>query len=271
MQFQSNILYFLLLIGGMANLQISEAKAQQAPSLPLTSELSWPGTTSYNPAVPTPEQVLGHRIGERHTIPSQVVQYFEAVAKTSDRVTLREHGRTHEGRALIHAIVTRPEDQSRLDEIAMTHQRTIVNFESMQELVNESQIPGSKNPITSTREAPFVGAADITSLPAVAYMGYSVHGNEASGTEAAILTLYHLAAGEGPAIDSVLERVVTIIDPMFNPDGRDRFCDWANRNTKDLIVGEHIDSDRRIAFRTRRISNCFWITIVSRFKIIGSF
>ncbi len=236
------------------------AKAQTSPQLPLTSELSWPGTTSYNPNIPTPEEVIGHRIGERHTIPSQVVRYFEAVAKTSDRVTLREHGRTHEGRALIHAIVTRPEDQSRLDEIAVTHQRTIVNFESIQELVNESQIPGSKNPITSSREAPFVGAKDITSLPAVAYMGYSIHGNEASGTEAAMLTLYHLAAGKGPAIDSVLERVVTIIDPMFNPDGRDRFCDWANRNRGGVATTDPQDREHNEAWPNGR-TNHYWFDL----------
>ncbi len=188
----------------LVSLVLAKAALAQSPQLlsyPNTT-LSWPGTTSYDPSIPTPKEVFGHDIGERHTIPSQVVQYFEAVAAASDRVTLRQHGLTYEGRPLIHAIVTRPQDQNRLDEIQAQHATLVTGG----------------------------GDASLASAPAVAYMGYSIHGNEASGTEAAILTLYHLAAGQGPAVDSVLNRVVTIIDPMFNPDGRDRFTDWANRN-----------------------------------------
>jgi len=174
------------------------ATAQLEPQLPLNTELSWPGTKRYNPMIPTPEEVIGHRIGERHTIPSQVVQYFKAVAEASDRVTLQEHGRTHEGRALIHAIVTNPERQSKLDDIQRQHATLFTNPSGFSE-------------------------SEMKKEPAVAYMGYSIHGNEASGTEAAMITLYHLAAGQGAGVDSILNRVVTIIDPMFNPDGRDRF------------------------------------------------
>lgn len=228
MRLQYPLLCFLMLLGVLA-------QAQQAPSFPLTSELSWPGTTSYDPAIPTPEQVIGHRIGERHTIPSQVVRYFEAVAKTSDRVTLREHGRTHEGRALIHAIVTTPDRQSKLDELQKQHAKLFSSPTSF-------------------------SGSELTNEPTVAYMGYSIHGNEASGTEAAILTLYHLAAGQGPAVDSVLERVVTIIDPMFNPDGRDRFCDWANRNRGGVATTDPQDREHNEAWPNGR-TNHYWFDL----------
>ncbi|MFK8055254.1 MAG: M14 family metallopeptidase [Saprospiraceae bacterium] len=231
MRFQHFLLFILLLTG----VTISNASAQQAPQLPLTSELSWPGTEKYDPAIPTPEQVIGHRIGERHTIPSQVVQYFEAVAKTSDRVTLREHGRTHEGRALIHAIVTSPERQSKLDDIQKQH-------------------------ATLFSDAAGFGESALKNEPAVAYMGYSIHGNEASGTEAAILTLYHLAAGQGDGVDSILNRVVTIIDPMFNPDGRDRFCDWANRNRGGVANTDPQDREHREAWPNGR-TNHYWFDL----------
>ena len=224
-----HILTCLLLMYGVL------AKAQTPPMLPLSSELSWPGTTSYDPAIPTPEAVIGHRIGEQHTIPSQVVRYFEAVAKTSDRVTLREHGKTYEGRALIHAIVTTPERQSQLDAIQEKH-------------------------ATLFSDPNGFGESKLKPEPAVAYMGYSIHGNEASGTEAAILTLYHLAAGKGPAIDSVLERVVTIIDPMFNPDGRDRFCDWANRNRGGVATIDPQDREHNEAWPNGR-TNHYWFDL----------
>ncbi|MES3629600.1 MAG: M14 family metallopeptidase, partial [Longimonas sp.] len=90
------------------------------------------------------------------------------------------------------------------------------------------EIKAQNQALSSNPES--VSDADLANLPTVVYMGYSIHGDEASGTEAAILLLYHLAAGDGPAIDAVLDNVVTIIDPVFNPDGRDRFVNWVNGN-----------------------------------------
>ena len=86
--------------------------------------------------------------------------------------------------------------------------------------------------------------AKLEKLPLVAYLGFSVHGDEASGTEAAILLLHHLAAGQGDEIDEILKNTILIIDPMFNPDGRDRFVNWVNGNrgvvpTTDLQDREH--------------------------------
>ena len=191
----------------------------QAQELPFTLETPLPPGVTYDPAVPTPPEVLGHRIGEKHTPPHEVVRYFEAVAQASDRVSVDTHGRTHEGRLLIHALVTTPERQGRLEELRRANLRL-------------SDEPGS------------VSDQDLAGMPTVAYMGYSIHGNEASGSEAAILLLYHLAAGRGDAVDEVLENVVVLINPMFNPDGRDRFTDWVNRNrggvaTSDPLHREH--------------------------------
>jgi hypothetical protein len=174
-----------------------------AQQLPLAVPFMAPGTSGYNAAIPTPEDVIGHVVGERHTRPDQVVRYFEAVAASSPRVTVAEHGQTYEGRPLVHAIVTRPGRD--LEAARLANQRL-------------SDAPGG------------VRDAELDGLPVVAYMGYSVHGDEASGTEAALLLLYHLAAGQGPAIDDVLDNVVVIIDPMLNPDGRSRFVDWVNAN-----------------------------------------
>ncbi|WP_022834365.1 M14 family metallopeptidase [Salisaeta longa] len=189
------ILTFFLCIG-------TGAKGQ---SLPLDLPTPTPGVEAYDASIPTPEEVIGHRIGTRHTRPAQVVDYFQAVAAASERVVLKRHGATHEGRPLIHAIVTNPANQQRLDEIKAANQRL-------------SAEPGQVND------------AALQAMPAVVMMGYSIHGDEASGTEAAILLLYHMAAGQGAGLSSTLENVVTIIDPMFNPDGRARFVNWVNQN-----------------------------------------
>lgn len=172
--------------------------------IPLNYEFDVKGI-EYSPSTPKPEDVIGHQIGTRHTRPHQAVEYFRLIAERSDRVVYGEHGRTYEGRPLVHAIVTSPSNQARLGEIQAFNRRL-------------SDEPGS------------VSDNDIENMPVVIWMGYSVHGNEASGTEAAILLLYHLAAGKSPEIDALLNQSIILIDPMLNPDGRSRFTSWVNSN-----------------------------------------
>lgn len=173
----------------------------------------------YDSSIPRPEAVIGHKIGTRHTRPDQVLDYFEAVAAASDRVVLEDHGLTHAGRRLIHAIVTHPKNQSKLEEI----RRRNLKLSNSPDTINDR---------------------DLDNMPLVAYLGFSVHGDEASGTEAAILLLHHLASGSGKSVDEALKNCVFIIDPMFNPDGLARFVNWANGNrgavpTSDLQDREH--------------------------------
>ncbi len=160
---------------------------------------------SYSESITSPEELIGHQIGSRHTRPDQVVHYFETIGKISPRVKVKTHGRTYEGRPLIHAIVTSPENQERIDQL------------------REANLQLSAKPAETTD-------SDLVQMPVFVNMGYSVHGNEASGTEAALLLLYHLAAGNGAPVESILNNVVVIIDPMLNPDGRARFVGWVNAN-----------------------------------------
>ena len=175
--------------------------------------------TTFDDAIPLPKEVFGHSIGEQHTRTDQIIDYFEAVAATSDRVIFNEYGRTHEGRRLIHGIVTSADNQK---------------------ILGESQANNQK----LSSDPKKVSNKKIKKMPVVAYFGYSIHGDEASGGEAAMLLLYHLSAGSSIAIRNYLENIVLIIDPMLNPDGRDRFANWANGNrghvaTIDLNDREH--------------------------------
>ncbi|HMB92568.1 MAG TPA: M14 family zinc carboxypeptidase, partial [Rhodothermales bacterium] len=184
-----------------------------AQQVPLAMEVPVPGVTNYADEVPTPEEVIGHQIGTAHTTPPQVRDYFRAIDALSDRVLVEEHARSYEGRPLIHAIVTSPANHARLDDIRRANLRL------------------SDDPAA-------VSDSDLADMPVIVYQGFSIHGNEASGTEAGVLLLYHLAAGQGPAVEDALENLVIILDPMFNPDGRDRFTDWANRNRGGVPVAD---------------------------------
>ena len=159
----------------------------------------------YNSSIPKPEEIIGHQIGTRHTRTDQVVDYFEVLAARSSRIILNDHALTHEGRRLIHAIVTHPDNHKNL------------------ETIRGANLKLSDKPNT-------VSDQGLNAMPLVAYLGFSIHGDEASGTEASLLLLYHLAAGSGKQIDDILKNTVLIIDPMYNPDGRDRFVNWVNGN-----------------------------------------
>ena len=162
----------------------------------------WPGAV-YDSAVPTIEEVTGHAPGERVTWAADAIRYFDALAEADpDRVQVHRYAETWEGRELIYAVITSAENMARIDEIKA----------GMQQLRNA----GNTDSQTADRI--------IQSQPAVTWLSYGVHGNEISSTDAAMLTAYHLLAAENDdRVSEILENTVVIIDPMQNPDGRDRF------------------------------------------------
>ena len=157
---------------------------------------------NYNSAIPTPAAWLGYEVGEWHATHDQLVGYMKALDAASDRISLQEYGRSHENRPLICLTITDPSNRSRLDEIKASRARLV-------------------NPAES-------GKVDLKNLPAVNYMGYSIHGNETSGSNAAILVAYYLAAAQTPEVETLLRNTVILFDPCFNPDGMQRFSTWIN-------------------------------------------
>ena len=162
----------------------------------------WPGA-SYDPSIPSVEDVLGYASGDRITWHRDTVRYFEALeAAAPDRVSVARYGQTWEGRELIYVVISSPANMARLDAIKA----------NMQALRNPAA--------TSRAEAERI----IADQPAVTWLSYGVHGNEISSTDAAMMTAYHLlAARNDPRTAAILENTVVVIDPMQNPDGRDRF------------------------------------------------
>lgn len=162
----------------------------------------WPNA-DYDPTIPTVEDVLGYRSGERITWHGDAIRYFEALAAAApDRVSVSRYAQSWEGRDLIYVVVTSRENMARIDDIKM----------GMQRLVDPRQ--------TTRAEAEDV----IASQPAVTWLSYGVHGDEISSTDASMLTAYHLLASRGDArVADILRDSVVVIDPMQNPDGRDRF------------------------------------------------
>jgi len=161
-----------------------------------------PQGVSYDPAIPTPEQVLGMVPGEWHVRHDQLLSYMRAVAEASDRVTIERFARSHERRDMVVLTITSPQNHNNLQQIREQHLALT----------------------DSTRS----GNLDLEQMPVVLYQGYSVHGNEPSGSNAVLLYVYHLAAAQGPDIEAQLDNAIILVDPAFNPDGLDRFANWVN-------------------------------------------
>lgn len=157
-----------------------------------------------NEAIPTPESVIGHEIGEWHVTHDKLVYYFYELARNSNRIKIEKIGQTYEFRPILNVIVTSPENQENIDAIRSQHLK-------LSELENS-------------------GSVNINEMPVVVRLGYSVHGNEASGANAALLTAYYLAAAQGSEIENLLEKCVILIDPSLNPDGMQRFSTWVNEH-----------------------------------------
>jgi hypothetical protein len=167
-------------------------------SVPAFAQGLWPNTT-YDPAIPTLESVAGHGPGEEITTPDQIGRYLDALAKAApDRTRLVEYARSWEGRPLHYLIVGSPERIAKLDEIRTGLQSLASGAPEAERL-----IPG---------------------LPVVVWLIHGVHGNEISSSDAALAEAYHLLAARGNAdVDLTLREALVIIDPMQNPDGRNRF------------------------------------------------
>ena len=144
----------------------------------------------------SPAEFLGYKIGTEFSRHADVINYFEHVAQNSSSMTFHSYGKTNERRPLTYAIVSSPDNIANIENIRKDNLKNI-GLEN-----------GNSSPQT-----------------AIVWLSYNVHGNEASSTEAAMVTLYKLITEK----QAWLKNTVVIIDPCINPDGRDRYVNWYNQ------------------------------------------
>ncbi len=193
-----------------------------------------PDGQKYDSKIPTPKQFLGYEVGEMHATPYEVMAYFRELARHSDRFKVETYGRTYENRELMLITVTSPQNIGNIEQIRTEHLK----------LANAGQ---SKN-------------LKLKDMPAVVWMGYSVHGNEASAINAAILAGYHLAAAQGAEIEDLLKNTVILIDPCLNPDGATRFSTWVNSNKSNTLVSDGNSREFRETWPNGR-TNHYWFDL----------
>ena len=189
----------------------------------------YPNAGKFNPVIPTPAQFLGYQIGEQHTRHDRLVEYFKELDRLSDRVTVEEIGKTFEQRAQIAAVFTSKSNHARIEEIRKAH------------------LAGQAN-------------GETQNVPLVIHLGYNVHGNEPSSSEAAMLTAYYITASENEETLKWLENMVILMDPVINPDGRDRHTHWANMHKGTPPVADPLDREHTEIWPGGRF-NHYWFDL----------
>lgn len=171
-----------------------------------------PDSVTYNSAIPKPKDIIYHEVGEWHVTHDRLVNYMKAIAAAApQRVKLEIMGFTYEKRPQVMLIITSPRNHQNLEQIRQQHLK-----------LSDPAVSGSVN---------------TDNMPAVVWIGHSIHGNEPSGANASLVSAYYLAAAQGKQIDELLDNVVILFDPSFNPDGLNRFATWVNQHkSKNLVT-----------------------------------
>lgn len=201
---------------------------------PIDLDYYMPDGVKLDPAIPTPKSVIGFEVGEWHVSHDKLVNYMYALDKASDRISLEVTGHTYEGRPLLLLTITSPKNHQNIEQIRQQHLQL-------------------SDPSKS-------GSLDVKSMPAVFYLGCSIHGNEASGANAGLLGAYYFAAAQGPEIEKYLDNTIILFDPSFNPDGLQRFSSWVNSRKSMSISPDPYDTEHNEPWPGGR-TNHYWFDL----------
>lgn len=156
------------------------------------------GQAGHN-SIQSPDEFLPHNLGEQFTEHAMLIDYYEHVAANSDRVVLQEFGRTNQRRPQVLAIVSSPDNLARIEEIRL----------------NNLRLAGLA-----------AGKADTENPITIVWLGYSIHGNEAAGSEASMAVIHQLADPSNAQVAEWLKNTVVLVEPAVNPDGYSRYTSW---------------------------------------------
>jgi hypothetical protein len=198
----------------------------------------YPNKGNFDASIPTPEQFLGYAIGEQHTRHDNIVAYLKELDRLSDKVSFEIIGETFEHRAQVVAIFSSPENHKNIEQIRLQHL--------------SNQLSGTN-----------------IKVPLVIHLAYNVHGNEPSSSEAALLTAYYLTASQSEQTKEWLNNMIITLDPVINPDGRDRHTHWANMHKGTPPVADPNDREHNEIWPGGRF-NHYWFDL-NRDWFLGTF
>ncbi|APZ44830.1 zinc carboxypeptidase [Polaribacter reichenbachii] len=187
----------------------------------------------FNENIPSPEEFLEYGIGDYHTRHDLVVAYITKLSELSNNAILQPYGKTNENRKLINLVISSQNNLKNLENLKEKHLQVVHKD---------------------------IDIKDFSDLPIFINLGYNVHGNEPSGTEAALLTAYVLLASENPKVKEYLKEAIIFLDPVINPDGRDRHTNWVNTFKGSPLIADKYDIEHNEAWPRGR-TNHYWFDL----------
>lgn len=194
----------------------------------------FPEKGDYNISLPPPDLFFGYSIGDHHTRYDLIVEYLRVLAEKSERAEFEVFGYTEELRPQVILTISSPQNLSRLDEIRKEHLKL-------------------SDPLTGEKPDP-------AALPVIIQLGFNVHGNEASAGEASLLAAYYLTASLNDEMEEILNNCIIFIEPVLNPDGRERFVSWVNQNKGYYLSADPSDREHNEPWPGGR-TNHYWFDL----------
>ncbi|HXG32836.1 MAG TPA: M14 metallopeptidase family protein [Bryobacteraceae bacterium] len=160
-------------------------------------------------AVPSPREHFGYNPGDDYKLAgyAEIVSYFQALERTSDRIRLVEFGRSSEGRPMYVAFVSSPANLARLDRYREISRRLALGQASEDE----------------ARRLAAEGRA-------IVWIDSGLHATEVAPVQHAPHLAYRLITDETPEVQRIRERVILLQVPVINPDGLEMVVEWYRKN-----------------------------------------
>lgn len=193
-----------------------------------------PDRVALNPEIPSPAQILGFQVGDKHVSHDELIRYMHTLSSASNRIQIETYGHTHEGRPLLLMTISDPENLENIEQIRLNHLRL--------------SDPGLSSNV------------DLDKEPVVIWMGYSVHGNEPSGLNASLLVAYYLAANDSEEMKDLLKKTIILLDPSINPDGYSRFSQWVNQFKSNVTITDPNNLEHNEPWPGGR-TNHYWVDL----------
>jgi hypothetical protein len=172
----------------------------------------WVAYVPASDTVPSPSKFLGHLVGApgELTHASRIQGYVKALAAASPRVHVETIGRTEEGREIML--------------VAIADEAGIRDLDRLKAATAALADPRRTDPGEAERL--------IAAARPIYYFNCGLHADETGSAEMGMELAYRLAVSEHPMIRAIREKLVVLINPIAEPDGRDKMADWFYRYLK---------------------------------------
>ena len=194
---------------------------------------------SFDSTITKPVDLLQFSLGSRPVSPAEIEAVLKHWAQESEKIKVFEYGRTYENRSLNYAVISSKTNLNQLNKIKADMKK--ISYPSKYSIREINRL--------------------IKNTPAIVWFAYNVHGNEASGSDAALAIIYKLLASKEQSIKDLLDKLVIVIDPSQNPDGRQRFIDSLRQYSGQMSNYDDQSATHRNARRINGRTNHFWFDL----------